>query len=284
MLMVVHREQTMFITRRVCCVGLITLAAVPAAQAAPKADLWPRWQTHTTGSTLKVDHSAWAQLLTKYRSIGSDQVARFAYGKVFPADKAALKAYLAALQTTDVDALDRDEQYAYWLNFYNALTVDVVLDHWPVRSIKDIDISPGLFSSGPWGKKLVTVAGEELSLDDIEHRILRPIWRDPRIHYGVNCASIGCPNLLAEPFTGTNVNIALQNAAMGYINHPRGATIMNGELVVSSIYRWFQEDFGGNDRGVIRHMLQYAAPKLAYEVQRFDEIDEDRYDWVINAA
>ena len=84
----------------------------------------------------------------------------------------------------------------------------MVLEHYPVKSIRDIDISPGFFASGPWGAKLATVEGEKISLDEIEHRILRPIWKDPRIHYAVNCASLGCPNLQAVPAMIANRMIA----------------------------------------------------------------------------
>ncbi len=97
------------------------------------------------------------------------------------------------LAATSADRLRRAEQFPFWINLYNALTVKVVLDHYPVEIIRDIDISPGLFADGPWGKKLVTVEGEALSLDDIEHRILRPIWKDPRLHYVLNCAALGVP-------------------------------------------------------------------------------------------
>ena len=148
---------------------------------------------------------------------------------------------------TPVSSLNRGEQLAYWINFYNALTVQVILDHYPTDSILDIKISPGFFSIGPWDKKLVTVEGEELSLNDMEHRILRPIWRDPRIHYGVNCASIGCPNLLTTAYTADNVDGLLTENAVAYVNHPRGASLQNGALTVSSIYDWFEEDFGGNE-------------------------------------
>ena len=117
-----------------------------------------------------------------------------------------------------VSGLGRDEQCAYWINLYNALTLEVVLDHYPVDSIRDIDISPGLFSQGPWGKKLITVEGEQVSLNDIEHRILRPIWRDPRIHYAINCASLGCPNLQPRPFTGRTLDHALDLAAMRFVD------------------------------------------------------------------
>ena len=84
-----------------------------------------------------------------------------------------------------------------------------------------------------------------MSLDDIEHRILRPIWRDPRIHYAVNCASIGCPDLFPEAITAANADAYLTRGARDYINDPRGAVVTGGRLTVSSIYKWFREDFGG---------------------------------------
>jgi hypothetical protein len=158
----------------------------------------------------------------------------------------------------------------------------VVLDHYPVDSIKDIDISPGFFSSGPWDKKLVTIEGQGLSLNDIEHRILRPVWQDPRIHYGVNCASMGCPNLQRKAFTAQNTDGLLDKAAREYVNHPRGVSMEDGDLVVSSIYDWFQEDFGGSEAGVIEHLMQYAEPGLKQKLQGFDDIDDDRYDWSLN--
>jgi hypothetical protein len=207
-----------------------------------------------------------------------------AYRDAGPAERAALEAYLATLSTTPVSRLSRPEQMAFWINLYNALTVKVVLDHWPVRSIRDIDISPGLFADGPWGAQLITVEGEPLALDDIEHRILRPIWRDPRIHYAVNCASMGCPDLALEPYRADRLDAQLDRAGFEFVNHPRAVRIDRAKLFVSSIYHWFKEDFGGNDRAVVAHLCAYAAPALALELQKYDRIDGHAYDWAINAA
>ena len=179
---------------------LAMLLALPAA-AAPKAELWPRFAAHDENATTTIDHAPWDRFLKAHVVAGKDGIARIAYAKVPAADKAALGGYIERLAATPVTTLNRAEQRAYWINLYNALTVKVVLDHYPVDGIKDIRISPGLFSSGPWGRKLLKIEGEDVSLDDIEHRILRPVWKDPRIHYAVNCASIGCPNLPAEAFT-----------------------------------------------------------------------------------
>ena len=211
-------------------------------------------------------------------------VNRLAYSRVSAADRAALDDYIDRLAAFEISRYGRDEQLAYWINLYNALTIAVVLDHYPVKSILDIAISPGLFSIGPWGKKLVTVDGEALSLDDIEHRILRPIWRDPRIHYAVNCASIGCPNLATMAFTGANAEDMLTRTARDYVNNPRGAELRNGRLVVSSIYEWYKEDFGDSDVGVIRHLRQYAQPNLAAALDGVTRIAADDYDWALNEA
>ncbi len=249
---------------------------------APKAELWARWQSHDAANQETIDHGIWADLLGRYVTVDPDGVNRFDYAEVGVTEQAALRAYIEGLTALPISAYGRAEQLAYWINLYNALTVRVVLDAYPVDSIRDIDISPGLFADGPWGRKLVRIEGEDLSLNDIEHRILRPIWRDPRIHYAVNCAAIGCPNLPATAFTGETVDARLEQAARDYVNHPRGSRVAGGRLLVSSIYVWFQEDFGGDDRGVIAHLKRYAEPDLAAQLMGLSEIDGHDYDWRLN--
>ena len=171
-----------------------------SALAAPEAELWPRWQKHDPASTRTIDHSPWLAFLGKHVAAEHPSgVNRLRYGDVTKTDKGALDGYIARLEKLPISDYGRNAQKAYWINLYNALTVKVVLDHFPVKSIKDINLSSGLFGGlfggGPWKAKLATVEGGKVSLDDIEHRILRPIWRDNRVHYAVNCASIGCPNL-----------------------------------------------------------------------------------------
>jgi hypothetical protein len=162
--------------------------------------------------------------------------------------------------------------------------VKVVLDAYPVRSIRDIGISPGLFARGPWGAMLVSVENEPLTLDDIEHRILRPIWRDPRVHYAVNCASLGCPNLTERAFTAATREALLERGARLYANDPRGARVVGDRLIVSSLYAWFAEDFGGEDEAVIGHLMRYAEPARAARLAFFRRIDDFAYDWSLNDA
>jgi hypothetical protein len=266
----------------VLALALLAGCATLEAQVVPAAEPLSRWERHSAASRAAVDHADWAALLQRYRSAGGDGVARFAYAAVGAADRERLKAYVRRLEAVDVDALNRREQLAFWVNLYNAVTVRTVLERYPVKSIRDIALGGGLFQAGPWGAKLVTVGGTALTLDDIEHRILRPLWRDPRIHYVVNCASIGCPDLPARPLTGANAEATLEAAARAYVNHPRGAAVSGGRLTVSSIYRWFREDFGGSDAGVLDHLRRHAAPPLAAALAAITRIDGHAYDWRLN--
>lgn len=273
--------------KKVILSAVLTLAfgltAAPAILAAPRADLWPRWQKHDPASAKKIDHSDWERFLKKYLVAPYPSgINRVRYGAVAPKDRAALKGYLKKLQSVPISNYDRVEQKAYWINLYNALTVDLILSRFPVESIRDINISPGLFSRGPWGAKLVSVEGETLSLDDIEHRILRPLWKDNRVHYAVNCASLGCPNLQQAAYTSDNTESLLEKGAREFINHSRGVSIKNGRLKVSSIFVWFQEDFGGSAEGLMEHWRRYANGALADALKDYSGGLEHDYDWRLN--
>ena len=250
---------------------------------APKAELWEKWAAHQSESSTTVDHSAWDAFLKSYVSTHGDGVNRVAYGDVNKAGRQALDDYIRSMATVSVETLSRDDQLAYWINLYNTLTVKVVLTHYPVDTIRDIDISPGLFSDGPWDKKLIQIDGEPISLNDIEHRILRPIWRDPRIHYALNCASIGCPNLLRNAFTGATASQVLEEAAYAYINDKRGVSTRDQRVIISSIYAWFKDDFGNDVTGVLSHLKSYAGPEVALILEEAIDI-EDAYDWTLNDA
>jgi hypothetical protein len=271
-------------------VGAVASAALldaKAVQAAPSAELWPRWQAHDPTSDRQVEHASYAALLQLYLHEDANGVMRVRYGALKAERRQALADYVASLAAVDPDRLTRAEQMAYWINFYNALTLDVVVEHYPVASIRDIDISPGLFSQGPWRRKLVSVNGEALSLDDIEHRILRPIWRDPRIHYAVNCASVGCPNLQPQPFAASRLETMLEGAAHAYVNDPRGVTMATGllggrQLTASRIYDWFQVDFGGSEAGVIEHLRRHGTAATQQLLAGVETIDAYRYDWSLN--
>jgi hypothetical protein len=262
---------------------LFLLGFATTVTAGPKAKLWSKWLAHDVQSQTRIDHKAWNRFLEKYLiSDHPSGINRFRYAAVTTQDRKELEDYLKRLQGVQVSGLNRAEQKAYWINLYNALTVKVILDHYPVKSIRDIKISPGLFKFGPWGAKLATIEGEQVTLDDIEHRILRPIWKDNRVHYAVNCASIGCPNLQPEAVTSANTEGLLEKGAREYVNHPRGARIERNRLNLSNIYKWFREDFGGSKEEVIQHLLKYAEDPLAESLKDFRGKIKYEYDWALN--
>ena len=124
-----------------------------------------------------------------------------------------------------------------------------------------------------------------MSLDDIEHETMRPTFRDPRVHYAVNCASIGCPNLRPRAWRAETLERDLDDAASAYINHPRGVTVLpDGRLRVSSIYSWFSEDFGSTEAAIIAHLRSHAAAPLAARLTERTAIAGDAYDWALNDA
>ena len=264
---------------------LVWCLLIPAvSQAAPKSELWDYWAAYDPTSTVSVDHSAWNSFLVKHIVPREDGINRAAYGKMLVLDLPVLDKYIASLAAETVTRLNRNEQMAYWFNLYNALTVRVILDAYPVPSINDIDISPGLFSNGPWGKALVEIEGMALSLDDIEHRILRPIWKDPRIHYAVNCAALGCPNIGTFAFTAEKLDEHLDYLARAFINNPRAVRAQSGQLILSSVYEWYVEDFGGSEEGVLRHIAAYADASLEKTLNTTTSIGDYEYDWELNGA
>jgi len=249
------------------------------SSSAPEA--WDIWEDNNPGNKQPIDHSKWNTILNKYITTDDTGLNLFAYGKVSAEDNALLKSYIADLSKIEITDRARAVQFAYWVNMYNALTITVILDNYPVKSIRDIDTS-GIFANGPWGAELVTVEDEILTLDDIEHSILRPIWKDPRIHYAVNCASIGCPNLSKTAFTAANSEKLLNQGASDYINNERGFLIEDGDLIVSSIYKWFAYDFNNSEEGVIKHLKKHANAEKLEELKNIKKIYDTDYDWSLN--
>ena len=228
-----------------------------------------------------MDHSAWGAFMDEYLVTDHPTgVNRVRYGAVTGADRQSLQNYLDRLQGITVTDLNRDEQLAYWINLYNAATVDLILDNYPVNSIREI--KPGVFDSGPWDMELLRVEGVALTLNDVEHRIIRPIWKDERIHYVVNCASIGCPNLYPEPLTADNWQRIFEESATAYTNHPRGVRFERNRLVLSEIYNWYVADFGDDLEGVIEHLVTYVDADTAERLQDFDGRVQYEYDWDLN--
>ena len=241
------------------------------------------------GNAAADDEVAFDGLLQRYVSAGADGVNRVDYGRwrATAADRTALDEYIAGQARLAPSQMGKPAQFAYWANLYNAITLKVILDAYPVASIRDIKsagvwLDPKAFT-GPWVAKRVTVEGRTLSLDEIEHSILRVMFKDPRVHYSVNCASYGCPNIGMKAWRSETLEADLDAAARAYINHPRGVSAgKDGTLKVSSIYAWFKADFGGSDASLIVHFKRYAEPDLAKALETATGIAGDDYDWSLN--
>jgi hypothetical protein len=275
---------TSVLIQLLCFVVLFFVSHI--AISAPKKVLLQEWQASDESSVIVVDHSLWQQVLDQYVVERSQQTyVQYNLLKQVQSNNntqsSIVDQYLEYLATVNPLTLSRQEQQAYWLNLYNAATVQLIVRNYPVSSITKL--GKGLFSFGPWNDDIVAVNQQKISLNDIEHGILRPIYDDPRIHYAVNCASFSCPNLLSTAFTGVNAEVLLEKGARDYINHTRAVSVKDGELVLSKIYDWYQGDFGGSEEGVISHIKQYANSGL---LEQLNTVNANKiryaYDWTLN--
>ena len=258
---------------RAVVVALVTLSAAPLL-AAPDAI-----EAFRPAGTATFDHSTFDALLKQHVRPDGEGYNRVDYAAL-KKDHGALDAYLDALQAADPTTLSRDAAHAYWINLYNAKTLDVVLDAYPVASIKDIDLGGALFRSGPWFAPVLAVNGQDLTLDDVEHRIVRAIFKDPMSHYGLNCASYSCPNLMPRAYTAANVDAQLAESGRLYVDHPRGLAIADGRITASRIYKWYADDFGGEEK-LVDHWTSLASPAKAKSI-RDATMGRHQYDWRLN--
>jgi hypothetical protein len=226
-------------------------------------------------SKAAVDNSLYGELLSKYVNKGVVDY------QGFKNEEALLDRYLVALENIEVNKLSRDEQFAFYVNAYNAWTIKVILGGYPgIKSIKDL----GNIFKSPWAKEIVRIDGKVLTLDDIEHEILRAQFKDPRVHFAVNCASKSCPPLISEPYEGSTLDRQLDDATRAFINDPKSNYLKGNKLYVSRIFKWFSEDFNDD---IVGFFLKYAEGDFKKEL----EAQKDRlkivylsYDWSLNGA
>lgn len=220
-----------------------------------------------------VDHGIYGALLKSYVVDGKVNY------EGFKQDEANLDLYLAQLEKVKPEHLSRGEQMAFYINAYNAWTIKLILENYPgVKSIKDLG---SLFKS-PWKKKFVKIDSKTITLDNIEHDILRPNYKDPRIHFAVNCASISCPPLLDEPFTGSALERQLEDAAISFINDPQSNFVKGDKLYVSRIFKWFGEDFNNDILGYVRSYSRGDLAKRIKDAGNKLKVKYLDYDWSLN--
>jgi hypothetical protein len=210
-------------------------------------------------------HMAWEELLQNH--LQDDGKVDY---KGFLRDKPRLDYYLEslALQPPQED-WSTPARMAYYINLYNAGTVALILENYPVKSIRDID--------RPWAKKRIRVGAEQLSLGDIEHKILRKMG-DARIHFAINCASISCPKLPKYAFTESGIESQLNQAARGFINDPERNVISPDQTEVSKIFKWFRSDFKGEGGSLVEYLNRF----LDKPIPKGTAVKFLSYDWALN--
>ncbi|WP_299982930.1 DUF547 domain-containing protein [Desulfobacula sp.] len=197
----------------------------------------------------------------------------------FKKDEKLLDEYLAILSHTDAKSLSKNNRFAFYINAYNAFTIKLVLTKYPdINSIKEI----GGFFSNPWNKKFILLQKKTVSLDYIEHKIIRPKFKDPRVHFAINCASKSCPPLRDEPYKGETLENQLNDQTREFINDKKNNFIKGDTLFVSKIFKWFEADFSDNSLMFIK---RYASKELKEKLNSAGnnmKIAYLYYDWSLN--
>lgn len=229
-------------------------------------------------------HSQWSKILTKIVSASSNSTV---------VDYIALKNnplqfldYLKALESVsqkDFQSFNSKQQLAFLINAYNAYTIKLIIDNYPVQSIKDIG---GIFSS-PWQKKFIPLLGKKISLDEIEHEKIRKNFEEPRIHFAVVCASVGCPAIRNEAYIGEKLDSQLEDSTINFLKDTKRNRYSeeNKTLEISSIFKWYEEDFKNHDSGIkgfiLKRITSSSPEKLSQRINETKVTFFD-YDWALN--
>lgn len=222
------------------------------------------FDTKTDSIMTKLNHSAWNNLLKKH--VTENGAINY---KGFIKDTIQFSDYLSLLsENPPQESWTKEDKIAYWMNAYNAYTIKLIIDHYPTKSIKDIN--------NAWDKRFFTIGNKAYNLNDIEHKILRKM-NDPRIHFGINCASFSCPPLLNRAFTATNVNKELDALAHRFINDKTRNTITENSIEVSKIFQWFGKDFK-TEGSLIDYLNKYSD----ITIKRGAKKSFKKYDWSLN--
>lgn len=231
---------------------------------------------HFKGEGKPISHEAWTKLVKKY--VNEDGLVNY---KGFIKDKAELQSYLDMLSANPPGKdWSKNDQIAYWLNAYNAFTIKLIVDHYPVKSIKDLGPKKQIiFINTPWDKKFFSIGGKTMTLNRIEHRILRKIYNEPRIHFSLNCASMSCPKLRREAYDGAKLDAQLNDQAKEFLSDPNRNKINPSKPELSAIFSFYGKDIRKwSGKTIIDYINQYTAVKIKQDA----EIDYLDYDWSLN--
>ncbi|TDB65058.1 DUF547 domain-containing protein [Arundinibacter roseus] len=226
-----------------------------------------------TSNALDVDHGIWDKLLKKH--VNNQGMVDY---KGFKQDRAELKKYLNLLsKSAPNNKWSKDEQLAYWINAYNAYTIELILEHYPVKSIKDIGSSIKIpFVNTPWDVKFIEIGGKKMDLNNIEHGIIRKQFNEPRIHFALVCAAKSCPPLRNEAFTADKLDKQLDDQGRDFLNDPTKNVVTKNSASITKIMDWYGGDFK-KKMPVKEWINKYAKTKL-----ESDAISYMNYNWALN--
>lgn len=214
---------------------------------------------------LTINHNTWTALLQKHVSVNGN-----VNYKGFKSDRVKLYSYIEELQNNiPNDSWSRNEKLAYWINAYNALTVDLILRNYPLKSIKDL--------KDPWDQRLWKFGSKWYNLNDIEHQILRKM-DEPRIHFAIVCASVSCPKLQNHAFDGWKLNEQLIDATNDFLSDTSKNNITQNNIKLSKIFKWFSKDFKSKDSNLIDFLNQYSDIDISQNAKK-SFLD---YNWNLN--
>ncbi len=225
--------------------------------------------------SIPTNHKNWTALLQKH--VDRNGMVDYAH---FQEDSLLLQGYLKELSSNppDENSWTNEDQIAYWINAYNAFTIQLILNHYPLESIKDIGSAIQIpFVNSPWDINFIEINEKVLDLNDIEHAILRKKFNEPRIHFAINCASISCPKLRREAYIGNRLNAQLEEQAVSFINDSQWNSISKTQVDISKIFSWFKSDFT-KEGSLTDFINRYSTEKIdnGTDINFFD------YNWTIN--
>lgn len=255
-------------TRYACAIALLgglALGAAPAVAAPP-------------------DYSAWSAVLERHY----DPARGMRYAALKARDAATLDQIRRQMATVDVASLSKQDQLAYWINLYNISVVDIVVDAYPVESIRDISTDP-IVRLNVFRKPVVAVKGGKLSLDDIENEKIRAAFKDPRIHFAINCAAASCPPIRPEPYVGARIDQQLDDQTRRFLTGKHGVRLTkDGRTLIlhtTKIMDWFGEDFDQWGGGKLAFVRRYLPPDQQRQIDAAGkdvEIEYRDYSWKLN--